>query len=333
MALPNICPKKFKSKYGQVISSPFLSKNLFDYFENTTSTTSSIPTVVTSSSVVTLSSVVTSSSAIMTSTCSSVVTTNSSSYLSSSSISVSSLPSVVVSSALNDSPSQSILPCSGDKYDISGFFNLSSKLSDKDKYDLIKNSFKPDKSYDFPNKNIKKPAVMPFLFKWLEEFSWLRYSKFLDGGLCIPCSLFAHSSTKFSNQENLISKPVFANKAATTLFKRHESPNGLHMHCLIDMQSFLLRYEGKNLSIDKNKVEHISNAKKVLPSVIDAVILCGHMGIPLRGHRDDKRFFPDAGQYSKSSGLGNFIEILNFAIRQGDKTLEKHYKNHPANAS
>ena len=156
----------------------------------------------------------------MTSTCSSVVTTNSSSYLSSSSISVSSLPSVVVSSALNDSPSQSILPCSGDKYDISGFFNLSSKLSDKDKYDLIKNSFKPDKSYDFPNKNIKKPAVMPFLFKWLEEFSWLRYSKFLDGGLCIPCSLFAHSSTKFSNQENLISKPVFANKAATTLFKR-----------------------------------------------------------------------------------------------------------------
>ena len=85
--------------------------------------------------------------------------------------------------------------------------------------------------------------------------------------------------------------------------------------------------------MNNHRVKELNKVKKILPSIIDSVILCGHLGIPLRGHRDDKRYHPEPGEYSKEAGLGNFLELLNFAIRRGDKDLEEHYKNHPKNSS
>ena len=38
-----------------------------------------------------------------------------------------------------------------------------------------------------------------------------------------------------------------------------------------------------------------------------------------------------AGEYSKQPGVGNFVELINYAIRRGDKTLEDHNRNHPSN--
>ena len=64
--------------------------------------------------------------------------------------------------------------------------------------------------------------------------------------------------------------------------------------------------------IDKARVDSINQAKCYLPSIIDTVIICGHLGISLKVHRDDKKLLP-AGNYSKSSGLGNFVELLNYA--------------------
>ena len=46
-----------------------------------------------------------------------------------------------------------------------------------------------------------------------------------------------------------------------------------------------------------------------------------------------KKNFPEAGEYSLSPGLGNFVEILNYGIRRGDTKLKEHYINHPLNAS
>ena len=70
-----------------------------------------------------------------------------------------------------------------------------------------------------------------------------------------------------------------------------------------------------------------------MPSIIDTVILCGHFGVPLRGHRDDNQSHPKDGEYSKIPGVGNFVELLNFAIGRGDKHLEDHYNTHAGNAS
>ena len=50
--------------------------------------------------------------------------------------------------------------------------------------------------------------------------------------------------------------------------------------------------------------------------------------------RDNRKSFPEAGEFSKISGIGNFVELLNFAIRRGDDQLKNHYIiNHAKNAS
>ena len=224
-----------------------------------------------------------------------------------------------------------------EKYDISTFFSMSKKLSDKERYNCIVNCFMPDKKFNFPVE-AKTSKSRPFLHKWLDEYDWLRYSKYANGGYCLPCSLFASSSTKFQKQERLVTKPVKGCNNAVTFFKRHiESPNGLHASCLKDMKSFLLRFEGKilpiNTQVNNQAVREISKAKKILPAIIDTVLLCGHLGLPLRGHRDDSDYHPKAGEYSTEPGLGNFIDLLNFAIRRGDKNLKEHYQSHPGNAS
>ena len=90
-------------------------------------------------------------------------------------------------------------------------------------------------------------------------------------------------------------------------FKKHEATNGLHAECLKLQQEFFLRYEGKvapiNSLIDSVRREKRKTAKSVLPSIFDTVILCGHLGIPLRGHRDNRQLLPEAGEYSKISGM------------------------------
>ena len=60
------------------------------------------------------------------------------------------------------------------KYDVGSYFSVSHSLSDKKRYDLLKNCFVPDKKFDFPNAT---PDRRKFLGKWLEQLDWLRYSK------------------------------------------------------------------------------------------------------------------------------------------------------------
>ena len=75
----------------------------------------------------------------------------------------------------------------------------------------------------------------------------------------------------------------------------------------------------------------LENPKKLVP-IVDTIKLCGHLGLYLRGHRDDSQYHPDIGSYSLGS-VGNFVELLNFRVRAGDTTLEEHLKTCPKNAS
>ena len=59
---------------------------------------------------------------------------------------------------------------------------------------------------------------------------------------------------------------------------------------------------------------------------------CGRTNTSLRGHRDDAQYHSNIGEYSDGR-VGNFIELLNFAVRRGDKVLENHLQNHQKNAS
>ena len=46
----------------------------------------------------------------------------------------------------------------------------------------------------------------------------------------------------------------------------------------------------------------------------------------LRGHRDASRYHPEIGHALTSAGVGNFVHIINFAIRNGNNVLENHLK-------
>ena len=221
------------------------------------------------------------------------------------------------------------------KYDISTYYERSLNLSDKERHDLIRNISIVEPGFIFPISFSKKRC---FQYEWLQEFPWLKYSKVNNGGYCLPCVLFAKRAPgKFQNVTNLVKRPVIASPDSKTTFKRHQSSNGLHSFCQNAFGKFLESYSGKSKSIDVivNDIvkQQVSENRAVINSLVDTVILCGHLGLPLRGHRDDSFYHPEAGQYATNSGVGNFIEIVNFAIRRGDSTLKNHYKNHKKNAS
>ena len=72
-----------------------------------------------------------------------------------------------------------------------------------------------------------------------------------------------------------------------------------------------------NVMIDTNLKQKISENRKKLIPVVEIIILCGRLGLPLRGHRDDSKYHPEVGEYSEG-GVGNFIELLNYRVRSGD---------------
>ncbi|XP_046863470.1 52 kDa repressor of the inhibitor of the protein kinase-like [Xenia sp. Carnegie-2017] len=83
--------------------------------------------------------------------------------------------------------------------------------------------------------------------------------------------------------------------------------------------------------MDAGIKKEIEQNREILSPIIDSVIFCGRLGLPLRGHRDDSKYHPTVGCYS-SGGAGNFIETLNYGVRRGDKVLENHLKNCETNS-
>ena len=84
--------------------------------------------------------------------------------------------------------------------------------------------------------------------------------------------------------------------------------------------------------LDRQLKFEVSENRKILRSIIDTIIFLGRQGLALRGHRDDSQYHPDVGEYSTGS-VGNFIELLNYRVRGGDKDLGKHLESYSKNAS
>ena len=112
--------------------------------------------------------------------------------------------------------------------------------------------------------------------------------------------------------------------------KRHCAVNGLHSCTFPILTSLLSQISGAAQSIDvvidSNLKEEVKKNRQILNPIVDSVIFCGRLGLPLRGHRDDAKYQPEVGKYS-TGGVGNFIESLNLRVRAGDEVLENHLKN------
>ena len=108
------------------------------------------------------------------------------------------------------------VPIPTNEFDVAFFRKKVIGMNNFQIQNLIRNVFKPDKSYYFPKTNGRS-----FRYIWLEEFSWLCYSPTEDGAYCLPCALFGDRfRTKSANISKLFSKPLNRWNAIYS-FKRH----------------------------------------------------------------------------------------------------------------
>ena len=230
--------------------------------------------------------------------------------------------------------------CIYDKNDIATFSNQIKSLSTEQILNLAKNVFIPDSSYIFPKRNCRS-----FRIEWLKSFSWLAYSPSLDGAFCLPCILFGnHFPSKNHKLKKLYSEPFCDWRHASSTFLLHEGVHkiqagkkftGLHFDTQSTYTKLLSDSSGVtdpiNLILNTNLKNKIAENREKLTPIVDTIKLCGHLGLSLRGHRDGTKFHAEIGEYS-SGQVGNFIELLNFRVRAGDKVLEKHLQNSSKNA-
>ena len=62
-------------------------------------------------------------------------------------------------------------------------------------------------------------------------------------------------------------------------------------------------------------IEKVLNNRKIILAIIEAIKLCGPLEIALRSHRDASKYHPEIGHTPISAGVGNFVHIINYAIK------------------
>ena len=87
----------------------------------------------------------------------------------------------------------------------------------------------------------------------------------------------------------------------------------MHKKSQILHTRFLDEYSGKKVPINKvfesTHKENIKKAKEAITPIADTLKLCGRQNIPLRGHKDSTKNYPEVGK-SGLTNSGNFMELL-----------------------
>ena len=122
------------------------------------------------------------------------------------------------------------------------------KLTDDEKYWLLKNAFRPQGRYKFPSQE-EYGKNRSFQHSWLNQYPWLTYSESRNGGYCVNCVLFA-KRIQFGSLGRLITYPLTNfTRAVTTLSKHSSQP--LHEAAMIDSMTFMSLIEKGHLSISQ----------------------------------------------------------------------------------
>nr|XP_004211281.1 unnamed protein product [Hydra vulgaris] len=223
------------------------------------------------------------------------------------------------------------------------YSSIAKTLSNSELQHLVKDVFVPCKTFSFP-KNLNGRS---FQFMCIEKFPWLTYSKIFDGAFCLPCVLFGcNFPSECSLVEKLFCKPFDRWNDASRYFQKYAfgknnnkyvcRNKGLHVKTAEVLFSLSSIWSSKTESIDitsqKIVQSQVSKNRQLLQPIIETIILCGRLGLSLRGHRDDSEFHPENSE-SFNHTVGNFIELLHFRVKAGDKVLEDHLKYHQQNAS
>ena len=180
--------------------------------------------------------------------------------------------------------------CSQESHDVGLFIkpNMSTaelnntvKSLDKDQmYKLIKHHFFPSETFPFP-KEYSAGCNRCFQAKWLKKYSWLVYSKVLDGGFCIFCSLFIKDRSKYGVLVNTpFKKWVKVNKVVGDY-----SSNQYHHNAMADTSTFLQSVENpeKNVYICINSIleRTIKGNTHIIQCCAKCILFCGRQCLAL----------------------------------------------------
>ena len=123
--------------------------------------------------------------------------------------------------------------------------------------------------------------------KWLNEHTWLAYSRENDGGYCVPCVFFCKDLEGLGKLVN------------SSLNKLKDSVNTLHqqskkfyqMHAVSNMMMFMQVINNEQQPTHHQLVsalaQQVQRNRLLLNSIIKTVTFCGKQNIPLRGRHND----------------------------------------------
>lgn len=157
----------------------------------------------------------------------------------------------------------------------------------------------------------------------------LCYSPSLDGAFCLACILFGDRfPAKRTKTCNLFSQPLHRWNDASIILKHHSGLMGWRWHgCTFPafFKNIVWCYPTQPIEviIENNVKKEVEASRSKLRSTVDTVLTCFRLGLPFRDHRDGSQYHREIGSFS-SGGVGNFVELLNFRVRDGNKVLEVH---------
>ena len=174
------------------------------------------------------------------------------------------------------------------------------KLSDADKYDLLKNHVKPIPEFEFPVTE-DQGFLRSFQFEWFNTFSWLVYSIVLDGAFCLPCILF---SKLIGQKGSFVQKPFTKWRKFSTKGPAHAKKK-YHMDA-IDQASIFVKAKANptrtvNVLLNTKKAQSIQRNRSIVKCVIEALLFCSKQCIRIRGHNEN---------INLPGNHGNFIALL-----------------------
>lgn len=84
-----------------------------------------------------------------------------------------------------------------------------------------------------------------------------------------------------------------------------------------------------DVQLNQTVSQQVERNREKLKPIVEAVILCGRQNIPLRGHRDDSKYWEE-----NRTNSGNLQEILKYLVSCGkNEVVEEHFNNAPKNAT
>ena len=133
-------------------------------------------------------------------------------------------------------------------FDIGTVFTTIGRFTDAAKFRFIENLWKPEALHDFPTSVETSGSLRKFWLEWLARYSWLAYSKYVDGAFCVPCVCFGMKGGRLSK---LFVSPLTFWSTAITRFQNHSLGNcETHNKSVVDMAKFMAVMRRQAVPID-----------------------------------------------------------------------------------